>query len=130
MLKKICSALLSALLLQAAAAPAFAKSDADKEAARAAKVRTQFMKLGTGKDARVSVELRDKTKLEGYLSEVGAETFAVTDVSGKTTTIAYSQVRKAHGNNLSTGAKVAIGAGIAAAVVLIVLYSIYAANER
>src|SRR5947209_8105830 len=65
MLKKICSALLSALLLQAAAAPAFAKSDADKEAARAEKVRTQFANLGTGQDARVKIELRDKTKLEG-----------------------------------------------------------------
>jgi hypothetical protein len=130
MLKKICSALLSALLLQAAAAPALAKSDADKEAARAEKVRTQLAKLGTGKDARVRVELRDKTKLEGYLSEVGDTHFAVTDSTGKTTTVAYPQVKKARGNNLSTGAKIAIGAGIAAAVVLIVLYSMYAANER
>ena len=130
MLKKICSALLSALLLQAAAAPAFAKSDADKEAARAEKVRTQFANLGTGQDARVKIELRDKTKLEGYLSEVGADSFAVTDSAGRTATVAYPQVKKAHGNNLSTGAKIAIGAGIGAAVVLIVLYSIYAANER
>jgi len=130
MLKKICSALLSALLLQAAAVPALAKSDADKDAARAEKVRTQFAKLGTGEDARVKIELRDKTKLEGYLSEVGAESFAVTDSAGATTTVAYPQVKKAHGNNLSTGAKIAIGAGIGAAVVLIILYSIYAANER
>lgn len=129
MLKKICCALLSALLLQAAAANAFAKSDADREAERAAKVRTQLMKLGTGEDARVRVELRDKTKLEGYLSEVGADTFAVTDSAGRTTTAAYPQVRKARGNNLSTGAKIGIGIGIGVGM-LIILYSIYAANER
>ena len=124
MLKKLCSAALSALLLQAAIVPAFAKSDSDKEAARAAKVRAQFAKLGTGKGARVKLELRDKTKLEGYLSEADDTHFAVTDASGKTTTVAYSQVKKAQGNNLSTGAKIAIGVGIAVAVVVtfILLY--------
>ena len=80
MLKKICSAALSALLLQAAIVPAFAKSSAEKDAERAAKVRAQITKLGTGKDARVKLELRDKTKLEGYLSEVGADSFAVTGI--------------------------------------------------
>ena len=130
MLKKLCSAALSALLLQAAIVPAFAKSDSDKEAARAAKVRAQLAKLGTGKDARVKLELRDKTKLEGYLSEAGDTHFAVTDEGGKTTSVKCSQVKKAQGNNLSTGAKIAIGVGIAAAVVLIILYSMYAANEQ
>jgi len=124
MLKKLCSAALSALLLQAAIVPAFAKSSAEKDAERAAKVRAQITKLGTGKDARVKLELRDKTKLEGYLSETGDTRFAVTDASGKTTTVAYSQVKKAQGNNLSTGAKIAIGVGIAVAVVVtfILLY--------
>ena len=124
MLKKICSAALSALLLQAAIVPAFAKSSAEKDAERAAKVRAQLVKLGTGKDARVKLELRDKTKLEGYLSETADTRFAVTDASGKTTSVEYSQVKKAQGNNLSTGAKIAIGVGIGVAVVVtfILLY--------
>jgi hypothetical protein len=130
MFKKVFSVILSALLLQAAAVPAFAGTNAEKDARRAEKVRTQLARLGTGEDARVKLELRDKTKLEGFLSEAGADTFAVTDGAGKTTTVDYSQVRKAHGHNLSTGAKIAIGAGVAAAVILIVLYSMYAANER
>jgi hypothetical protein len=130
MLKKICSAVLAALLLQAAAAPAFAGTNAKKDSERAEKVRAQLSKLGTGRDAVVRVELQDKTKLEGYLSEAGADSFTVTDREGKATTVAYPQVRKAQGNNLSTGAKIAIGAGIGAAVVLVILYSMYAANER
>jgi len=130
MLKKICSAILATLLLQAAAVPAFAKTNAERDARRAEKVRTQFAKIGTGTDARVSLELRDKTKLEGHLSEVGLDTFTVTDREGKSTTVPYQDVKRAQGNNLSTGAKIGIGVGIGAAVVLIVLYSLYAANER
>jgi hypothetical protein len=129
MLKKICSVVLAALLIQSVAVPAFAKSDAGKEARRAEKVRTQLAKLGTGKDARVRLELRDKTKLEGYISEAGAEGFVVTDSAGKTTTVAYPQVKKAQGNNLSTGAKVAIGVGIGAAIVLLILWAYLADDD-
>ena len=120
MLRRICSVMLSALLLQAAAIPAFAATSAEKEAKRAEKVRTQLVKLGTGKDARVRVELRDKTKLEGYVSAADADTFTVTDNAGKSTTVPYPQVKKAQGNNLSTGAKIAIGVGIGAGVTLLI----------
>ncbi len=129
MLKKICSVVLAALLIQSVAVPAFAKSDAEKAAKRAEKVRTQLAKLGTGKDALVSLELRDKTKLKGYISEAGAESFVVTDSAGKTTTVAYPQVKKAQGNNLSTGAKIAIGVGIGAAIVLIILWAYLADDD-
>ena len=122
MLKKICSALLSALLLQAAAVPALAGTKAEKDARRTEKVRAQLAKLGTGPGARVKLELRDKTKLEGFVSETGADSFVVTGADGKTTTVPYPQVRKAHGNNLSTGAKIAIGAGIGAGIVLLILW--------
>lgn len=129
MLKKICSVVLAALLLQSVAVPAFAKSDAEKAARRAEKVRTQLAKLGTGKDVRVRLELRDKTKLEGYISEAGAEGFVLTDSAGKTTTVAYPQVKKAQGNNLSTGAKIAIGIGIGAGVTLLIVLLIAASDD-
>ncbi|MCA1620766.1 MAG: hypothetical protein LC795_15955 [Acidobacteria bacterium] len=129
MLKRICSIALAALLLQAAAAPAFAKSSAEKEARRVEKVRTQLARLGTGKDAVVRIELRDKTRLEGYVSEAGAESFVVTDKAGKATTVAYPQVGKAKGNNLSTGAKVAIGIGIGAGITLLIVFLYIAAHD-
>jgi hypothetical protein len=129
MLKKVCSVVLSALLMQAAAAPALAGTKAEEEARRAEKVRTQLAKIGTGKDALVKLELRDKTKVVGFVSEVGANTFAVTDASGKSTTVAYPQVKKVRGHNLSTGAKIAIGAGIAAAIILLILWNEYSENE-
>ena len=129
MLRKVCSLMLSALLLQAAAVNAFAATNAEKDARRAEKVRTQLAKLGTGKDTLVRVELRDKTKVEGYLSEAGADSFTVTDREGKTTTVAYPQVRKARGNNLSTGAKIAIGIGIGAAVTLLIIFLYIASKD-
>jgi hypothetical protein len=129
MLKRVCSVLLSALLLQAAAVPAFAGTRAEKEAKRAEKVRTQIARLGTGQDALVKVELRDKTRLEGYVSEAGAESFVVTDKAGVATTVAYPQVGKVKGHNLSTGAKVGIGIGIGAAIVLPILWHEYSENE-
>ena len=122
MLKKVCSVVLSALLLQAAAIPAFAATNAEKEARRAEKVRTQLAKLGTGSDARIKLILHDKTRLEGFVSEASADTFAVTDRAGKTTTVEYGQVSKAKGHNLSTGAKVAIGIGIGVGVTLLILF--------
>ena len=129
MLQKLCSVVLSALLLQAAAVTAVAATKAEKEARRAEKVRTQLTKLGTGSDARIKLELRDKTKLEGFVKEAGADTFALTDRAGKTTTVEYSQVKKAQGNNLSTGAKIAIGIGIGAAVTLLIIFLYIAAQD-
>jgi len=129
MLKRICSVALAALLLQATAAPALAKSAAEKEAKRAETVRTKLSRLGTGEDARVRVELRDKTRLEGYISEAGPESFVVVNKAGVATTVAYPQVAKAKGNNLSTGAKIAIGIGIGAGITLLILFLIATSDD-
>ena len=129
MLKKICSVALAALLLQAVAAPALAKSAAEKESKRVETVRAKLDKLSTGKDARVKLELRDKTKLEGYISEAGPESFVVVNKAGVATTVAYPQVGKAQGHNLSTGAKIAIGIGIVAGVTLLIILLIAASDD-
>jgi hypothetical protein len=129
MLKKICSAVLTALLLQAAAVPALAGTGAEREARRAEKVRTQLARLGTGPDARIRLELRDKTKLEGYISGASPEGFVVVNKAGVATTVAYPQVRKARGNNLSTGGKIAIGIGIGAGITLLIVLLIAASDD-
>ncbi|HEX7314099.1 MAG TPA: hypothetical protein VF297_09255 [Pyrinomonadaceae bacterium] len=129
MLKKICSVALVALLLQVTAAPALAKSAAEKESKRVETVRAKLSKLGTGSDTRVRVELRDKTKLEGYISEAGPESFVVVNKAGVATTVAYPQVVKAKGNNLSTGAKIAIGIGIGAGITLLIALIIAASDD-
>src|ERR1044072_1035275 len=129
MLKKICSVARVALLLQVAAAPALSKSAAEKESKRVETVRAKLDKLGTGKDAGVKVELRDKTKLEGYISEAGPESFVVMNKAGVATTVAYPQVAKAKGHNLSTGAKIGIGIGIGAGITLLIILIIASSDD-
>jgi hypothetical protein len=63
--------------------------------------------------------------LEGYISAADGEGFIVTNLkTGTATQVAYPQVKSVKGNNLSTGAKIAIGAGIAAAVIFIILWKV------
>jgi hypothetical protein len=102
---------------------AYADSKEEKQVRFAEKVKANVLKLGTGESARVKVKLRDQAKLEGYISDAGAETFTITNrKTGVATTVAYPQVKSVQGNNLSTGAKIAIGVGIAAGIIFIILW--------
>ena len=92
----------------------------EDEAQRAEQVRAEIAKLGTGPDARIKLKLLDKRKVEGYVSEAGADTFVVTNPkSGLATTVAYPQVGTAKGNNLSEGARIAITVGIYIALTIL-----------
>ena len=124
MFKKLISLSLVALLINLAGmTPVYASSKEEKDARFAEKVKANVLKLGIGESARVKVKLRDKTKVEGYISAADAESFTVTDAkSGTATTIAYPQVKSVKGNNLSTGAKIAIGVGIVATIIFIILW--------
>ena len=124
MCRKVMTVLLVALVMNLGGGRlAYADSKEEKQARFAEKVKVNVLKLGTGESARVKVKLRDQGKLEGYISDVGDETFTVTNrKTGVATTIAYPQVKSVQGNNLSTGAKIAIGVGIAAGIVFIILW--------
>ena len=124
MFKKLISLSLVAFLLNLTAmAPAYAASKEEKQARFAEKVKANVLKVGTGEAARVKIKLRDKTKVAGYISAADDEGFTVIDSkTGMATTIAYPQVKSVQGHNLSTGAKIAIGVGIAAAIIFIILW--------
>ena len=126
MFKKLFSLALVVLLINLAGVRlAYADSKEEKQARFAEKVKTSVLKLGTGEAARVKVKLRDKTKLEGYISAADGESFTVTNSkTGAATQVAYPQVKSVMGNNLSTKAKIAIGVGIAAAVILLILWKV------
>ena len=51
--------------------PAFASSKPEKDAALAQKIKAGILKLGMGPSSSVKLRLKDKTKLAGYISEVG-----------------------------------------------------------
>jgi hypothetical protein len=74
--------------------------------------------------------LQDKTRLAGYISEAKSDSFVVTNAkTGAMTTVAYSEVTQVKGHNLSTGAKIAIGIGIGAAIYIVVGIILYYSHE-
>jgi hypothetical protein len=98
---------------------ALASSKSERDYALAQKVKAGIAKLGTGNSSRVSLKLRDKTRLAGYISEIGEDSFVVADVeSGVGTTVAYPDVVQVKGNNLSTRTKVIIGVAVAVGVAI------------
>ena len=123
MFKKLVALSLVAILINLAGmTTAYAASKEEKQDRFAVKVKENVMKLGTGEAARVKIKLRDKSKLEGYISAADEDSFTVTDSTGKATTVPYPQVKSVKGNNLSSGAKIAIGVGIAAAIIFLILW--------
>jgi hypothetical protein len=121
MFKTVLSLLLLTLLVTCVGArTAFADSREEKQARFTERIKLGIAKLGTGEQARVQLKLRDKTKVKGYISEIREEDFVVADSkTGATTRVSYAQVQTAKGSNLSTGAKIAIGLGILAAILAI-----------
>ena len=80
MFRKVVTLLLVGLVINLGGARlAYADSKEDKQARFAEKIKANVLKLGTGESTRVKVKLRDKAKLEGYISDSGAETFTVTN---------------------------------------------------
>ncbi|MEK6282632.1 MAG: hypothetical protein AABN95_19910 [Acidobacteriota bacterium] len=117
MLKTFLSLVIVGLLVNiAGTVPAYADSKAEKEAHFVDKIREGVQRLGSGEAARVEVSLRDKTKLKGYISEAGENSFVIVDATAASHTVTYPQVQKVKGQNLSTGTRIAIGVAIIAAI--------------
>ncbi len=116
MLKKLISlALVTAICGSSIVVSAAVPSNDDEK--QAEKTRAEIRKLGTGTDAKIELELRDKTKVKGYVSEANDIDFVVVDPATKNaTTVAYPQVRKAKGNNWSGGVKIALTLAVVAVV--------------
>ena len=123
MFKKVLSlALVGFLLSVAGLRLAYAGSKEEKATRFAEKVKEGISKLGTGAEAHIEVKLRDKTKLKGYVSEAGEDSFVIVDEkTGATSTVTYAQVKQVKGNNLSTAAEIAIGVGVIILPIVIVL---------
>jgi hypothetical protein len=123
--KKYLSLTLVCLLLNLTCASTASASVAEKEAQLIEKVRVGVAKLGSGPKSHVELKLRDGRKLKGYISEISDDHFVVMDSeNGTAVPVAYTQVKQVKGNNLSTGAKIAIGVVIvfAAAVILALIF--------
>ncbi len=121
MLKKSVTLIIVVLLINfVSAAPAMALDKLSKEAKHTAKVKAGIAKLGTGKDAKINVKLKDGTKLKGYVSEISEDSFTVTDhETGKATVVPYPNAKQVRGNGLSDNQVLLITFGALIAVTVI-----------
>jgi hypothetical protein len=123
-MKLIGMSLVAVLVLNAygLAYPEEPRQDAKNSMARtrqAEKARMEVQKRGVGEKSRVKVRLRDKTEVKGYISQIDATSFQVTDKkTGRVSTIGYDTVEKIRGGGLPKGANIAIGIGVGVAVAL------------
>lgn len=120
MFKTLLSMTVITLIMVCGTQTAYADSKAEKQARFTEKVKLGIARLGVGEEARIELKLRDKTKIKGYVLEAGDEDFVVADAkTGAKARVSYAQVQTVKGNNLSTGAKIAIGLGILAGILAI-----------
>jgi hypothetical protein len=83
------------------------------------KIKANVTKRGTGEKARVNVKMLNGTKMKGFISQAGDDSFTLTDSKTKqTSTLAYSDVAQVKGTGLSTTSKILIGVGVGVAVTL------------
>jgi len=128
MFKRIVATGVTVLLIQTVCLQkASASTKEEKAAQRTEKVRSGILKLGVGPDARVALKLRNNAKLAGYISSANDDSFVVTNLkTGNSATVAYHDITQVKGNNLSTGASIAIGIaiGVGATLLFLILYAI------
>lgn len=110
----------------------FAQTKIENDAAAAGKIKTEIVKLGTGEKAKVKVELFDKTIVRGFVSAVEEDSFSVTNQIGSPIKVAFSQVKKVSGKNMSKEVKTAIiVAAIAVPTAILLLFlGKYYCNEQ
>ena len=114
MFKKGLSLVLVGFLLRVVGVmPAYAGSKEEKETRFAEKVKEGISKLGTGTEARIEVKLRDKTKLRGYVSEAGEDSFVIVDEkTSATSRVTYPQVKQVKGQQPFSTCEKSMGVGV------------------
>ena len=105
----------------------------DNTAATTAKIKADALKLGTGKNHRVKVKMLSGIKITGDLSQIADDSLTLVDSKTRQPIeIAYRNVAQitGAGGGLPLGAKIGIGAAIAAGVTVAILFRIRYCNEQ
>jgi hypothetical protein len=91
----------------------FGKDDPTTDAQRAGDVKAAVLKLGTGKNARVLVNLLDSEKVGGYVQQTQDDGLSVrVFCSGNDIPVPFARIRGLRGVNVATGMKVSAGKGV------------------
>lgn len=123
MFKELLSLALAGLLTSMIiSVPVSAQSQAGNEAQHADRIKAEVTKLGTGKQARVQVNLADNTKLKGYIGEIAEDHFTLIDSKrGTVTPVPYAKVQRIKNINHSAAYALGFGAAVLGGVLLFVV---------
>jgi sarcosine oxidase gamma subunit len=117
---KIFAVMLFAILisLTCGVRPAVAQTTNNAEPAQ---IRTRVQSIGAGQNARVEVKLKNSTKVKGYVSGAGPDSFTVVDSkTGSSETVAYADVAQVKKSQSGPKARTwIILGGVAAAAVIV-----------
>lgn len=128
MLKRYLSIVLIGLLVFGANTSfIFAQTNTDdKNASNAEKVKAAVAKRGTSDKKAVRVKMINGSKMKGYISQIGDDSFTLTYSKTKQqTVIPYRDVERVEGRGLSGGAKIGIIVAAAIGGGLLILYAAF-----
>lgn len=123
MLKKYFTILLAGFLIFNVGSVALvAQTQSDNTNANAAKIKAAVLKRGASEKKRVRVKLLNGSKLDGYITQTGEDSFTfLYSKTRQTGVVAYRDVKHVEGRGLAGGAKIGIIVGAAVAATLIAL---------
>jgi hypothetical protein len=124
MLKRIISFIVIVLLLNLISYSTVRANDLKKDAKFAEKVKTSIAKLGTGREAKITVKLKDGSQIKGHVSEINDDNFSITSQENSSVTkIPYTKVRQVKGKNQLNGNMIKAAIGIGFLAVLLVAFA-------
>jgi hypothetical protein len=96
------------------------------QAQTAEQMKLKVAKLGVGEKARATVQLKDGTKIKGYIAEARDSEFVIRDrQTNAPRTVSYQDVVKVEkSGGHSTARNIAIGVGIGVGAVLAILAAV------
>ena len=120
MFNRLLSLALAGLLISMVT-PAPASAQAGSDPGHTLKVRAKISRVGTGKQARVEVKLRDKQTLKGYVGEIAEDHFSLVDAKhGTVTAIPYDQVERVKNRTQSPFLPLALGGAVIGGLLIVV----------
>jgi len=124
-----------ALVIVLAAAPSNLKAstgDGQAQNSSEAEVKQTIKDIGEGYQSRVNVSLKDGTKLEGYISTIADDYFAVTNPkTGKTNKVAYGDVAKLNKQKPPrSGSRRPLAAIIGGIAIVVFAFAVYIIGDR
>jgi hypothetical protein len=92
------------------------------DARKTARVKSDISKRVAGRNTRVTIKLLSGAELKGRIEQADHERFTLTeDKTGKSVSLAYSEVRGVKGRGLGTGAKIGIIAAVTVGLLVTVV---------